>query len=106
MTTVGRAQERRNREVSGRLCLHVGAGGLAIRDCLSEYRRIANVPAHVGGGLIEAELAVMFFMHLWSEKRGFLLFVAVFTIFVLLGCSMGGPTAPAWSSARHFQNDP
>ena len=34
---------------------------------------------------IEAALAVLFFMHLWSERRAFLIFVVVFTISVLLG---------------------
>ncbi|MGO9403160.1 MAG: cytochrome C oxidase subunit IV family protein [Terriglobales bacterium] len=38
---------------------------------------------------VEAGLAAMFFMHLGSEKRGFLLFVAVFTIFVLLTLQYG-----------------
>jgi caa(3)-type oxidase subunit IV len=39
--------------------------------------------------IVEAGLAVMFFMHLWAEKRGFLLFVAVFSIFVLLTMQYG-----------------
>ena len=39
--------------------------------------------------ILEAVLAVMFFMHLWAEKRGFLLFVAVFTISVLLTMQYG-----------------
>jgi cytochrome c oxidase subunit IV len=39
--------------------------------------------------LVEAGLAVMFFMHLWSEKRGFLVFVLVFTVFVLLTMQYG-----------------
>ncbi len=39
--------------------------------------------------LVEAGLAVMFFMHLWSEKRGFVVFVLVFTIFVLLTMQYG-----------------
>jgi heme/copper-type cytochrome/quinol oxidase subunit 4 len=39
--------------------------------------------------VVEAVLAAMFFMHLWSEKRGFLLFVAVFMIFVLLTMQYG-----------------
>jgi cytochrome c oxidase subunit IV len=38
---------------------------------------------------IEAGLAVMFFMHLWSEKRVFLWFVGIFTISVLLGMQYG-----------------
>jgi caa(3)-type oxidase subunit IV len=39
--------------------------------------------------MVEAGLAVLFFMHLWAEKRGFLLFVAVFTGFVLLTMQYG-----------------
>ena len=38
---------------------------------------------------IEAGLAALFFMHLWREKRAFLLFVAIFTISVLLGMQYG-----------------
>ncbi len=38
---------------------------------------------------VEAGLAVLFFMHLWVEKRGFLLFVVVFTGFVLLTMQYG-----------------
>ena len=47
------------------------------------FRRMLSV------ALIEAGLAVMFFMHLWSEKRGFLLFVLIFTISVLLAMQYG-----------------
>ena len=39
--------------------------------------------------IVEAGLAVMFFMHLWTEKRGFTLFVLAFTIFVLLALQYG-----------------
>ena len=35
--------------------------------------------------LAEAGLALMFFMHLWAEKRGFLVSILVFTLFVLAG---------------------
>jgi len=38
---------------------------------------------------VEAGLAELFFMHLWSEKRAFLLFVVVFTVAVLLGMQYG-----------------
>src|SRR5258708_12570757 len=34
---------------------------------------------------VEAGLAELFFMHLWSEKRAFLLFVVIFLGFFLLG---------------------
>jgi len=39
--------------------------------------------------IVEAGLAVLFFMHLWTEKRGFAVFVLVFTIFVLLTMQYG-----------------
>ena len=39
--------------------------------------------------IVEAGLAVLFFMHLWTEKRGFVVFVLVFTIFVLLAMQYG-----------------
>lgn len=38
---------------------------------------------------VEAGLAELFFMHLWSEKRTFLLFVIIFTVSVLLGMQYG-----------------
>ena len=39
--------------------------------------------------LAEAGLALLFFMHLWAEKRGFFLFVVIFTLFVLLAMQYG-----------------
>jgi cytochrome c oxidase subunit IV len=39
--------------------------------------------------IAEAGLALLFFMHLWAEKRGFLLFVIVFTGFVLIAMQYG-----------------
>jgi cytochrome c oxidase subunit IV len=39
--------------------------------------------------IVEAVLAMLVFMHLWAEKRGFLWFVAVFTISVLLAMQYG-----------------
>ena len=39
--------------------------------------------------MVEAGLAAMFFMHLWAEKRGFLMFVAIFATFVLLTLQFG-----------------
>jgi heme/copper-type cytochrome/quinol oxidase subunit 4 len=43
----------------------------------------------LGVAVIEAGLAVMFFMHLGTEKRGFAIFVLVFTISVLLTMQYG-----------------
>ena len=39
--------------------------------------------------IVEAGLAVIFFMHLGTEKRGFALFVVIFTVFVLLAMQYG-----------------
>ena len=41
--------------------------------------------------VVEAGLGLMFFMHLWEEKRGLLLFVAVITIFVIAAMQYGWP---------------
>ena len=42
-------------------------------DASQMFRRMLAVAC------VEAGLAALFFMHLWAEKRGFLLFVAIFT---------------------------
>lgn len=47
------------------------------------FRRMLSV------AVVEAAVAIMFFMHLWSEKRRFLIFVVLFTIFVLLSMQFG-----------------
>ena len=39
--------------------------------------------------IVEAVLAMLVFMHLWAKKRGFLWFVAIFTVFVLLTMQYG-----------------
>ena len=39
--------------------------------------------------LVEAALAVLFFMHLWMENHGLLWFVVIFTVFVLLAMQYG-----------------
>ena len=50
--------------------------------------------------LLEAGLALMFFMHLGAENRGLLLFVAITTIFVLAAIWMAGQLPYAGRSAR------
>ena len=52
-------------------------------DASQMFRRMLAVAC------VEAGLAALFFMHLWTEKRGFLLFVTIFTIAVLLGMQYG-----------------
>src|SRR5579885_1430945 len=41
--------------------------------------------------IVEAGLAIMFFMHLWTEKRIFLLAVAIITLFVLASLQFSWP---------------
>ena len=70
------------------LCILALAGlqfGIAYQDIQPSqmFRRMLSV------AVIEAGMAAMFFMHLWSEKRGFLLFVVCFTLFVLLSMQFG-----------------
>jgi cytochrome c oxidase subunit IV len=70
------------------LCILALAGlqfGIAYQDIQASqmFRRMLSV------AVIEAGMAAMFFMHLWSEKRGFLLFVVCFTLFVLLSMQFG-----------------
>ncbi len=48
--------------------------------------------------IAEAGLATMFFMHLWAERRGFLLFVMVFTVFVTLVMQFG------WTDSNRMEN--
>lgn len=43
--------------------------------------------------VVEAALAVLFFMHLWVDSRGLRLFVLVFTIAAILGMQYGWPDA-------------
>ena len=39
--------------------------------------------------IVEAGLAVLFFMHLWVENHGLLWFVVIITVFVLLAMQYG-----------------
>lgn len=39
--------------------------------------------------VVEAGIAVMFFMHLWAEKRSWFLFVVIFTVGVMGGMQYG-----------------
>ncbi len=53
--------------------------------------------------IAEAGLAIMFFMHLWAEKRGFLLFIVLITSFVLL--TMQNSWIDSFVSATEFPGD-
>jgi len=48
--------------------------------------------------IVESGLAVMFFMHLWAERRSWFLFVAIFTVFVMLAMQYG------WTDSNRMEN--
>ena len=52
--------------------------------------------------LAEASLALLFFMHLWAEKRGFLLFVVIFTGFVMLAMQYGWTDSTRMSTGAPY----
>ena len=74
------------------LVIYVCLLALASLQFLMAYQNIGTAQMFtrmLAVACVEAGLAVLFFMHLWTEKRGFLIFVIVFTISVLLGMQYG-----------------
>jgi cytochrome c oxidase subunit IV len=89
MTT---AQEHNRSGIRKDLAVYVCLLALAGLQFLIAYQNIdasQMLTRMLAVAIIEAGLAVMFFMHLWTEKRGFVVFVLVFTIFVLLAMQYG-----------------
>jgi cytochrome c oxidase subunit IV len=88
MTTAERKRDGIQRELVVYVCLLALAG----LQFVIAYQHIDVSQMFVrmlAIAIVEAGLAVTFFMHLWTEKRGFVLFVLIFTIFVLLGMQFG-----------------
>jgi cytochrome c oxidase subunit IV len=92
---MAQAEERVSRGGIGRyLLVYLGILILAGLQFLIAYQHIDGSQMFARMFLIaiaEASFAVMFFMHLWEEKRGLLLFVAIFTIFVIGSMQYGWP---------------
>jgi len=89
MTT---AEERKTNGIGKDLAIYVCLLVLAGFQFVIAYQNInasQMLTRMLAVACIEAGLAALFFMHLWTEKRGFLLFVAIFTISVLLGLQYG-----------------
>jgi cytochrome c oxidase subunit IV len=89
MTT---AKEQKSNGIGKDLAIYVCLLVLAVLQFLIAYQNISAsqmLTRMLVVACIEAGLAALFFMHLWAEKRGFLLFVAIFTISVLLGMQYG-----------------
>jgi cytochrome c oxidase subunit IV len=89
MTT---AEEHKNNGIKKDLAIYVCLLVLAGFQFVIAYQNInasQMLTRMLVVACVEAGLAALFFMHLWTERRGFLLFVAIFTIAVLLGLQFG-----------------
>jgi cytochrome c oxidase subunit IV len=89
MTT---AEEHRSNGIGKDLIVYVCLLALAGLQFVIAYQSIdpsEMFKRMLAVACIEAGLAELFFMHLWSEKRAFLLFVVIFTVSVLLGMQYG-----------------
>ncbi|MBZ5549607.1 MAG: cytochrome C oxidase subunit IV family protein [Acidobacteriia bacterium] len=86
------AEEHKNNGIGKDVAIYVCLLALAGLQFVIAYQHIdasQMFSRMLAVAFVEAVLAAMFFMHLWSEKRGFLLFVAIFSIFVLLTLQYG-----------------
>jgi len=91
MTTTT-AEEHKSGGIGKDLIVYVCLLALAGLQFVIAYQNISPSQMFVrmlAVACVEAGLAELFFMHLWSEKRTFLLFVVVFTVSVLLGMQYG-----------------
>jgi cytochrome c oxidase subunit IV len=89
MTT---AEEHKSNGIKGDLAIYVCLLVLASFQFVMAYQNISAsqmLTRMLAVACIEAGLAALFFMHLWKEQRTFMMFVAIFTIFVLLGMQFG-----------------
>jgi len=89
MTT---AEEHKSNGVGRDLVIYVCLLALAGLQFLIAYQNIdisQMFTRMLAVACIEAGLAILFFLHLWTERRAFLIFVVVFTISVLLGMQYG-----------------
>ncbi len=87
-----KAEEHKSDGIGKDLVVYVCLLALAGLQFLIAYQNIDITQKFVrmlAVAIVEAGLAVMFFMHLWTERRGFMLFVIIFTISVLLGMQYG-----------------
>jgi cytochrome c oxidase subunit IV len=89
MTT---AEQHKSSELGKDLIVYVCLLALAGLQFLIAYQKISASQMFASMLLVacvEAGLAELFFMHLLSEKRAFLVFVVLFTVCILLGMQYG-----------------
>jgi cytochrome c oxidase subunit IV len=86
------AQEHKSEGIGKDLVVYVCLLALAGLQFVIAYQNLDITQKFVrmlAVTIVGAGLAVMFFMHLWTERRGFMLFVIIFTVSVLLGMQYG-----------------
>ena len=101
------AEEHKSSGIGKDLVIYVCLLALAGVQFLIAYQNIGStqmLTRMLAVACIEAGLAVLFFMHLWSEKRAFLLFVVIFTISVLLGLQYGWTDSTRMVTGAPFSN--
>jgi heme/copper-type cytochrome/quinol oxidase subunit 4 len=89
MTT---AEEHKSRGIGRDLVVYLCILALAGFQFVIAYQKVDPSQMFVRMmivAIVEAGLALLFFMHLWAENRGLLWFVMVFTVFVLLAMQAG-----------------
>src|SRR5207245_9349207 len=89
MTT---AAEHKNSGIGKALVVYLCILALAAFQFVIAYQNIDASQMFVRMmivAIVEAGLALLFFMHLWAENRGLLWFVVVFTVVVLLAMQYG-----------------
>ena len=88
MTTAAGQQSRVGKYVVIYVCI-LAIAGLQFVVAYSNIDSSQMLVRMLFLAIVEAALAILFFMHLWMENRGLLWFVVVFTVFVLLAMQYG-----------------
>jgi len=86
------ASEQKNGTMGRDLVVYLCLLALAAIQFVIAYENIDGTQMFVRMlivALAEAGLALLFFMHLWSEKRMFMWSAGIFTVFVLLAMQYG-----------------
>lgn len=98
MTT---AREHKNGELTQDLVVYVCILVLAAFQFVIAYQNVDGTRIFVRMlivAFVEAGLALLFFMHLWSEKRSFMWAAGIITVFVLLALQYG------WTDSFRLSN--
>ena len=101
MSSPSETSAQHNDSIGRYLLIYVCILGLAAIQFFIAYSHIdtqSMLTRMLLVAVVEAALAVLFFMHLWAERRGFLLFVIIITVFVTLVMQFG------WTDSNRMIN--